>query len=595
MIGNLKPLLMTLGKKVPVLGAILAGIGGLSSFFEDNPNETEEEKDKRIGKALGGTAGTIGGMMTGAKLGAVAGSFAGPVGTVIGSVVGGLAGTFFGDQAGQILGEKIGEFVAWIKGINFEEIWQTAANTVTESLQSAGKYLEAKWDEVKGSFAAAGQYIQEGWKSAKSWFDEQFEPVRKAWEPVAQKIEKIFEPFSKLIAKIEKWFGDKFGKVSETAGKAVDAVKEKNAEITGKVGEKVSAVKDAAIEKASGFAKSAKETTGNLWNSVKSRVSDAIDKAKKAPKWIEENTTIGKGVGAVKQGAESLSNKNWHLGATSERFESGGKGAGTVSNGTGDKGGVSYGTYQLASKTGTLDSFLNRSGYGRYFGGMTAGTAEFNAKWKELAKTDPNFGEAQHDFIKSTHYDPALLRLKKAGIDLSGKGRAVQDALWSTSTQYGAAGAGRLIQNALKGKDVNSLNDSEIVSAIQDYKIGNNERLFAGSSEAQRAGTLRRAHNEKAALLRLAQADTGADRNKAVIPAQADITKTTAVKVFASAPAVPALAQAPKVEPSAPVTVPLGENKDRPTIPTINIEGEVGQDVKDRNIAHIATGGFSGF
>jgi hypothetical protein len=35
----------------------------------------------------------------------------------------------------------------------------------------------------------------------------------------------------------------------------------------------------------------------------------------------------------------------WNLGMTSSRYESGGRGAGTVSTGRGDHGGVSYGTY----------------------------------------------------------------------------------------------------------------------------------------------------------------------------------------------------------------------------------------------------------
>jgi hypothetical protein len=42
------------------------------------------------------------------------------------------------------------------------------------------------------------------------------------------------------------------------------------------------------------------------------------------------------------------------IGAIAERFESGGRGPGTVSSGAGDPGGISYGTYQLASRTGTL-------------------------------------------------------------------------------------------------------------------------------------------------------------------------------------------------------------------------------------------------
>lgn len=51
----------------------------------------------------------------------------------------------------------------------------------------------------------------------------------------------------------------------------------------------------------------------------------------------------------------------WHLGMTSARRESGGRGAETISTGKGDHGGVSYGTYQLSSKAGRCGNiWINR-------------------------------------------------------------------------------------------------------------------------------------------------------------------------------------------------------------------------------------------
>ncbi|WP_157129848.1 hypothetical protein [Burkholderia pseudomallei] len=48
------------------------------------------------------------------------------------------------------------------------------------------------------------------------------------------------------------------------------------------------------------------------------------------------------------------------------------------------------------------------------------------------------------------------------------------------------------------------MSDEQIVSAVQDYKLANNDRLFANSSAAVRAGTAKRANAEKAKLLALA-------------------------------------------------------------------------------------------
>ena len=90
------------------------------------------------------------------------------------------------------------------------------------------------------------------------------------------------------------------------------------------------------------------------------------------------------------------------------------------------------------------------------------GSPEFNAKWKQIAASDPSFGTAQHDFIKSTHFDPQMAMLGKSGIDLSKRGAAVQDAVWSTSVQFG--GQTSLIKSALAGKELQRayLSDSDM-------------------------------------------------------------------------------------------------------------------------------------
>ncbi|WP_330873180.1 hypothetical protein [Xanthomonas fragariae] len=55
---------------------------------------------------------------------------------------------------------------------------------------------------------------------------------------------------------------------------------------------------------------------------------------------------------------------------TSSRYESSGRGAGTISTGKNDHGGVSYGTYQLSTSQGTLQEYLDQSRYGPQFFGL---------------------------------------------------------------------------------------------------------------------------------------------------------------------------------------------------------------------------------
>jgi hypothetical protein len=174
----------------------------------------------------------------------------------------------------------------------------------------------------------------------------------------------------------------------------------------------------------------------------------------------------------------------WHLGRSSERYESGGNGPGTISSGKGDAGGISYGQYQLSSAKGTVAEYLAWStAYGSKFDGMEVNSTEFKDRWKELARTEPSFGTDQHDFIKTKHYDVQVAAMKAHGLDLPDRGPAVQDAIWSTAVQYRGFTPG-LFQKALDnefgaGADLSKVTDEKIVEAVQDYKEKTVETYFA--------------------------------------------------------------------------------------------------------------------
>ncbi|MGN7999485.1 LysM peptidoglycan-binding domain-containing protein [Sphingomonas sp. 22176] len=142
------------------------------------------------------------------------------------------------------------------------------------------------------------------------------------------------------------------------------------------------------------------------------------------------------------------------LGSVSERYESGGRGPGTVSNGAGDPGGVSYGVYQLSSKAGTLQAFLRHEG-ARWSAelGPNIGTKAFNQQWRAIAARDPQgFRDAQHAFIERTHYAPAVSKVRAAtGLDLGTRHVAVQQATWSSAVQH--ARAPQLLQAAIQRTD----------------------------------------------------------------------------------------------------------------------------------------------
>lgn len=234
-----------------------------------------------------------------------------------------------------------------------------------------------------------------------------------------------------------------------------------------------------------------------------------------------------------------MSGKEWELGQTSKQYETGGRGASTVSSGIDDPGGVSYGSYQMTSQSkakdgrivvgGTVAAFLKHTRYGEEFEGLTPGSADFSAKWKEIARTDPSFAGEQHDYIKRTHYDKLVDRLKDKGLDLSDRGHAVQDAMWSTAVQYGPGsdkkpGGSGVFLKAMEGKfgkdyDLQKISDKEIIEAVQDYKADHVKELFPRVKKQRTLDSLEnRAENEKADLLKLADQEPSIKKQSSIDP-----------------------------------------------------------------------------
>ncbi|MFC4728142.1 glycoside hydrolase family protein [Coralloluteibacterium thermophilus] len=205
------------------------------------------------------------------------------------------------------------------------------------------------------------------------------------------------------------------------------------------------------------------------------------------------------------------------LGGLSERYETSGRGPGTVSSGNGDPGGVSYGTYQLAGNLGRPQEFLANEGsrWAAEFGGAAPGSASFTGTWKAIAAREPEaFGQAQHDFIKRTHYDVQVARVQaRTGIDVSGRSAAVQDVVWSTAVQHGpasdiVAGAmGKVAAQGLTPAD-GAAYDRALIHAVYDERgridaNGVPVHFSSSSADVQRAVLERFAAERRDALAML--------------------------------------------------------------------------------------------
>jgi len=212
----------------------------------------------------------------------------------------------------------------------------------------------------------------------------------------------------------------------------------------------------------------------------------------------------------------------WELGKTSEKYESGDRGPGTINdyNGraAGDFGGASYGTYQLASylpaqtstgksrpsdKNSPLIGYLKASKYSSNFKGLTPATAEFDDAWRKLAQSDAQgFKKDQHDFIKVRYYDVMVTNLQRYGFNASKYGPGVQDLIWSTAVQLGPTNTS-VFTEPLKGKS--TLTDKDVVNLVSEYKKARIDTLFKSSSPDIRASVKNRYDSEKVALLKLCE------------------------------------------------------------------------------------------
>lgn len=212
--------------------------------------------------------------------------------------------------------------------------------------------------------------------------------------------------------------------------------------------------------------------------------------------------------------------EGWELGQTSEKYESGGKGPGTINDylgkANGDYGGASYGTYQLASflpsvlpdgksrpnsRNSPVIQYLRTSKFKDQFNGLTPGSTEFDNKWKEIASSNREaFNKDQHDYIKEKYYDVMVANLERKGILVSKFGPAVQDLIWSTAVQLGPNSTNIF---TIPLKDKAQLTDKDIVEIVSEYKINSISTLFKNSSQNIRAGVENRYRDEKQKLLSL--------------------------------------------------------------------------------------------
>lgn len=199
------------------------------------------------------------------------------------------------------------------------------------------------------------------------------------------------------------------------------------------------------------------------------------------------------------------------IGRLSAKFESGSDGIAAI--GYDSTGGTSYGKFQIASRVGTMKSFLSFLDAQapdlakRLRGAGPANTGSRRGgmpnEWRQIAREQPErFEKLQEDFVIESHYKPALNAIEqRTGLSAANISPAMREVIWSTAVQHGPAGAARIFEraDAMSGKSSESAYERKLINNVYSVRAGQ----FGSSSKQVRQAVLNRFREEKQLALNM--------------------------------------------------------------------------------------------
>ena len=186
------------------------------------------------------------------------------------------------------------------------------------------------------------------------------------------------------------------------------------------------------------------------------------------------------------------------IASLSAKYESHGN-PGVVSSGSGDLGGVSYGSYQLASNTGAVDSFLEwakgysndaLANYARELSKFPINSQEFKNLWRNIGDVDPGgFQELQDAYIMDHYYEAAASALRNNYFEINKHSVAMKAVLFSRSVQYGPGNMVELFTTACLRLGYPNLSyiddaayDSKMIESIYDFLVDECDQAYNNGS-----------------------------------------------------------------------------------------------------------------
>lgn len=170
------------------------------------------------------------------------------------------------------------------------------------------------------------------------------------------------------------------------------------------------------------------------------------------------------------------------------KYEAGGNPA-TVSIGSGDLGGMSYGRYQFSSTAGVVENFINwlcnypedcYANYGRVLKSKYPINSDaFVEEWKSIGTIDAQgFAKLQDEYAGDMYYNAGYWDLKNHGYDMEKHSEAMKAVLFSRAIQYGPGNMHELYTEAVRLLGHPNLTyvddkyfDEKMIAAIYDFLI----------------------------------------------------------------------------------------------------------------------------
>jgi hypothetical protein len=195
-------------------------------------------------------------------------------------------------------------------------------------------------------------------------------------------------------------------------------------------------------------------------------------------------------------------------------------------------GGTSYGKYQISSKQGKFEEFLNW--VEQQPGGLeiaerlrAAGDANTGSnkgtvpnEWKKLVK-EGKMGELEHAYIKQTHYDPLFEKLSPEIKERALKSKALRDVIWSTAVQHGVDNGSSLINGVFK----KNMTDIDFVKAIYSER----GKRFGSSTLSTQRSVQNRFANEQYQVLAMLNKESNM-RNGLSLPSSNNVIQMADAK-----------------------------------------------------------------